>query len=109
MVEFKHNSGFVLDGLNLEAPVELYPWEAALGTEISISTLDGKISVKVPAGIQNGNRIRVNGKGYKDRNGNRGDLFLRVKLVNPESRITSYNVCYTKLLRSGIKKNAPPG
>ncbi len=83
-VEFKRNSGFELDGLNLEAQLELYPWEAALGSEIAFYTLDGKISVKIPAGIQTGNRIRVAGKGYKDRAGTQGDLYLRVKLVNPE-------------------------
>lgn len=83
-VEFRHDTGYELDGLNLEAQVELYPWEAALGSEITFETLDGKISVKIPAGIKTGNRIRVAGKGYKDRSGTRGDLYLRVKLVNPE-------------------------
>ena len=83
-VEFRRDSGFELEGLNLEAQIELYPWEAALGSETSFYTLDGKISVKIPAGIQTGNRIRVTGKGYKDKAGTRGDLYLRVKLMNPE-------------------------
>lgn len=83
-VEFVRDSGYELDGLNLETQIELYPWEAALGSEIAYYTLDGKISVKIPAGIQTGNRIRVTGKGYRDRAGIRGDLYLRVKLMNPE-------------------------
>lgn len=83
-VEFLHNSGFELDGLNLESQIELYPWEAALGSEISYGTLDGKISVRIPAGIQTDNRIRVAGRGYRDRSGIRGDLYLKVKIVNPE-------------------------
>jgi len=83
-VEFRRDSGFEIDGLNLEAQVELYPWEAALGSELSFNTLDGKISVKIPAGIQTGNRIRVTGKGYKDKSGSHGDLYLRVKIINPE-------------------------
>lgn len=83
-IEFRRDSGLEPDGLNLESQIELYPWEAALGTEISYNTLDGKISVRIPGGIQTGNRIRVAGKGYRDRSGNRGDLYLKVKMVNPE-------------------------
>lgn len=102
-VEFRRDSGFEMDGLNLEAQVELYPWEAALGSEISFYTLDGKISVKIPAGIQTGNRIRVTGKGYKDKSGTRGDLYLRVKLVNPENLDKAQLDLYEKL-----KKISPP-
>ena len=83
-VDFTHNNAFELNGLNIEAQFVLYPWEAALGAEKPFQTLDDKISVKVPAGIQSGNKIRVAGKGYRDRKGSRGDLFLRVKIVNPE-------------------------
>jgi curved DNA-binding protein len=83
-VEFRRDAGFELDGLNIEAQAELYPWEAALGTEITVDTLDGRISVRVPAGIQTGSRIRAGGKGYRDRPGARGDLYIRVKIVNPD-------------------------
>jgi curved DNA-binding protein len=83
-VEFRRDNCFELDGLNIEAQTELFPWEAALGTEVTVDTIDGRISVKIPAGIQSGNRIRVGGKGYKDKSGNRGDMYLRVRLVNPE-------------------------
>jgi curved DNA-binding protein len=83
-VEFRRDTGYELDGLNIEAQTELFPWEAALGSEVTIDTLDGRISVKIPAGIQSGNRIRVGGKGYKDKSGTRGDMYLRVRLVNPE-------------------------
>lgn len=83
-VEFKKDAEFELNGLNLETQLSLYPWEAALGSEVPFNTLDGRISVKIPAGIQTGSRIRVSGKGYKDQSGMRGDLFLRIKIVNPE-------------------------
>ena len=98
-VEFKHDTGFELEGLNLEAQVELYPWEAALGSEINFDTLDGKISVKIPAGIQTGNRIRVTGKGYRDRSGTRGDMYLRVKLVNPERLDKAQQDLYEQLAK----------
>ena len=96
-VEFRRDSGFELEGMNLEAQVELFPWEAALGAEISFMTLDGKISVKIPAGIQTGNKIRVGGKGYRDKAGARGDLYLRVKIVNPERLDKAQRELYEKL------------
>lgn len=83
-VEFAKNSGFELKGQDLEAQVALYPWEAALGSEVRFNSLDGIISVKVPAGIQTGNYIRIAGKGYRDRSGRRGDLYLKVMIFNPD-------------------------
>ncbi len=96
-IEFRRDSGFELDGLNIEVQTELYPWEAALGTEITFDLLDGRISVRIPAGIQNGSRIRVGGKGYRDRSGTRGDLYIRVKLVNPERLDKAQLDLYEKL------------
>lgn len=98
-VEFTGDSGFEINGLDLESPVALYPWEAALGSEISFNTLDGRISVKIPSGIQSGNKIRVAGRGYRDRSGTRGDLYLKVMLVNPERLNGAQLELYEKLSR----------
>jgi len=62
----------------------LFPWDAGLGTEATVDTIDGKIVVKTPAGIQTGGKIRVAGKGYKDMHGRRGYLYIRVRIVNPK-------------------------
>lgn len=98
-VEFSGDSGFEINGPDLESTVALYPWEAALGSEISFNTLDGRISVKIPSGIQSGNKIRVAGRGYRDRSGARGDLYLKVKLVNPERLNGAQLELYEKLSR----------
>jgi len=83
-IKFRSDSEFELKGLDLEKQIELYPWEAALGSTLTVKTPDGRISVKIPAGIKADGKIRIAGKGYKNRSGSRGDLYLRVKLVNPE-------------------------
>ena len=51
--------------------------------ESTVDTVDGRIVVKIPKGIQTDNRIRVAEKGYIDRTGRRGDLYIRVRIVNP--------------------------
>lgn len=99
-VEFRKDAVFELNDLDLEARLPLYPWEAALGAEKPFDTLDGRISVRIPAGIQTDNKIRVAGKGYRDKSGARGDLFLRVAIVNPARLSREQTELYEKLSKT---------
>lgn len=74
---------YEMSGLDLVSEIRLTPWEAALGAKIPYSTIDGEIAVKVPAGVQADSRIRIAEKGYRNRQEQRGDLYLKVKIVNP--------------------------
>jgi molecular chaperone DnaJ len=57
---------------------------AALGGEMEVPTLDGKVMLKIPAGTQTGKMFRVRGKGVKPvRGGPVGDLICRVALETP--------------------------
>jgi curved DNA-binding protein len=96
-VKFKSKGNFELDGINLNKTVELKPWEAALGDEIPIDTIDGRIIVKIPSGVQSDSRIRLAGKGYKDRNGKRGDLFIKVRIMNPSIISNEMRELYEKM------------
>jgi curved DNA-binding protein len=96
-VDFRKDPVYEMNGINLEARLPLYPWEAALGAEKPFNTLDGRISVRIPAGIQTDNKIRVAGKGYRDKSGIRGDLFLRVAMVNPPRLSKEQTELYEKL------------
>jgi len=74
---------FVEDGeLQMEVPIT--PWEAALGSHIQISTLNGSIEAAIPHGTQNGTRLRLKEKGLRKRDGSKGDLYLKVKVVVPD-------------------------
>jgi molecular chaperone DnaJ len=72
--------------LVLEVPVTYA--EAALGTEVEIPTPDGRISLKIPAGSQDGRTLRVRGRGAPRLNASgKGDLLARVRLTVP-SKLT---------------------
>ncbi len=71
------------DDLYTEVPVT-YP-EAALGAEIDVPTLNGKVTTKLPAGTSSGKQLRLTGKGMpRVRGGGHGDLYARVNVVVPK-------------------------
>jgi molecular chaperone DnaJ len=60
--------------------------DAALGAEVEVPTLDGKETLKVPAGTQSGRNFRLKGKGVPVIHSNqRGDELVSVKVVTPQS------------------------
>jgi curved DNA-binding protein len=83
-VRFAKHPDFEVDGHNLIYELELAPWEAALGAEISVPTLDAKVNIKIPAGAPSGQKLRVRHRGLVQRDGTRGDLMVITKIVVPE-------------------------
>ncbi|WAL65819.1 molecular chaperone DnaJ [Amycolatopsis cynarae] len=57
--------------------------ELALGATIAVPTLDGKVSLKVPAGTASGRVLRVRGKGIRKRDGSQGDLLVTLQVAVP--------------------------
>jgi molecular chaperone DnaJ len=75
---FKRQDNTVICDIPISFP------QAALGTEIEVPTLEGKIKLKVPAGTQSGNVFRLRGKGIVNLNsGGRGDQLVRVSVETP--------------------------
>ncbi len=71
-------------GADVRSDVEISFPQAALGAVMEIETLDGRIELKIPAGIQSGEEIRLKGRGIPHLNGaSRGDHFVRVTVVTP--------------------------
>ena len=83
-IKIENSKTFRLEGYDLVTAFYLTPWEAVLGTRVSISSIDNKVSVYVPQGIESGEKVRIPGKGYKDGKGSRGDLIAEIKIVVPK-------------------------
>ena len=78
-VRLAKHPDFEVDGHNLIYEAELAPWEAVLGTEISVPTLDGHVHIKIPAGTQTGQKLRVRDRGLAGK----GDLYVVTNVVVP--------------------------
>ncbi len=65
----------------LECPISL--GEAVLGGQITVPTIDGNVSLKVPKGSNTGTQLRLKGKGVVDPKGERGDQYVRFVVVLP--------------------------
>ena len=70
-------------GHDLDIEVPLAPWEAALGAEVDVPTLDGAVRMKVPAGSQSGQKLRLAGKGLPKPGGGGGDLYAVLSIAVP--------------------------
>ncbi len=86
-----------LNGLDIVSKLDLFPWQAALGDKVVVSTLDGKIKIDIPSAISSGKKIRIPKKGYKDMKGNQGDLYIEINIVNPPSLTEEEINLYEKL------------
>lgn len=75
---------FGRNGKNLTIEVPITFVEAALGAEIDVPTLEGKVRVRIPAGTQTGRTFRVREHGIEDSKGNKGDLLVSVSVTVPE-------------------------
>ncbi len=64
--------------------LEVAPWEAVLGAEIAVPTLDGSVRLRIPPGTEHGQQLRVRGRGLpKGKNGGRGDFHALVHVQLP--------------------------
>jgi molecular chaperone DnaJ len=78
---------FSRQGDNLFCTVPVSFAEAALGARIEVPTPDGPVTLRVPAGVQSGQKLRISGRGAPSRRSPdgkaRGDLFIVVKVTTP--------------------------
>jgi len=75
---------FLLNGRDVRAQLPVWDYEAALGAEVTAPTLDGKISLKIPAGSQSGRVLRLKGKGLPARaKESAGDLLYELRVLAP--------------------------
>ena len=84
--------------MDLDIPLS----EALLGSERIISALEGKIKLKIPAGIDSGELLRIREKGVPSEDGRRGDLIVRVLVKTPKRLSKKARELVEELKKEGI-------
>jgi curved DNA-binding protein len=84
-IALKPHALFRASGHDLFIDLPLAPWEAVLGAAVTVPTLGGAVQLKVPAGTQAGQKLRLSGRGLpKPHQGQgQGDLFAIVQIAVP--------------------------
>src|SRR6266581_2169104 len=75
---------FSVEGSDLIHDVKIAPWQAALGTQLKVPTLEGNVRLKIPAGTQGGQHFRLRERGLPGISGKRGDLYVVVQINIPK-------------------------
>lgn len=96
-IKIENSKKYRLHGYDLYTDLYLTPWEAALGTRVTIETIEDTTNLYVPQGMQSGEKIRIPKKGYKDGKGGRGDLIAEIKIVVPKKLSKEEIELYKKL------------
>jgi curved DNA-binding protein len=91
---------FKVDGHDLYLELPVAPWEAALGAEVQVPTLNGRINVKVPPGSRAGQKLRVRGKGMPRPGGGEGDLYTVLQIVTPSALSDREKQLYSELQKA---------
>lgn len=99
-IELQPHHLFKFQGDNLVAEIPLTPEEAVLGAEITVPTPDGKVTMKVPAGVDSGQSLRLKNKGWRQPNQQRSDLIIKLKIVSPKDLSDIEREYYRKLQQS---------
>jgi curved DNA-binding protein len=96
---------FHTEGHDLYYDLDIAPWEAVLGADLSVPTLDGPIKLRIPPGSENGQQLRVRGRGLpKGKTGERGDFHATLSVHLP-TKVTEEERALWEKLRAASSFN----
>ena len=83
-VRLARHPDFTVEGSDLIHELKIQPWQAVLGTELVVPTLEANVRLKIPPGTQGGQRFRLRERGLPTASGKRGDLYVVVQINVPK-------------------------
>jgi curved DNA-binding protein len=88
---------FQVDGRNVTVTLPIAPWEAALGGTVQVPTLGGPVDMRIPAGAQSGQKLRLRGRGLPGKTP--GDQYAQLKVVVPPADTPEARSVYERMQR----------
>ncbi len=96
-VQLQPHPLFKSEGHDIYLNLPLTPWEAALGAQLTVPTLGGNVEVKIPAGSQSGQKLRLKGRGLGSKT--RGDQYIVLQIVAPPAMTPAAREFYERMSR----------
>jgi curved DNA-binding protein len=94
-IYFKPHPLYRVEGRDLHMQLPVAPWEAALGATVKTPTPDGTLDLKIPAGSNSGNKLRLKGRGIP---GNPpGDIYVTLSVVVPPADSEQARAAYQEM------------
>ena len=97
-IEFNKHRYFQVSEQDIYLDLPVTPWEAALGSTLSVPTLGGKVELKIPADSQAGKKLRLKGRGLPS--SPVGDQYVILKLVIPLAKTAADKQLYEKMAQT---------
>jgi curved DNA-binding protein len=94
-VRIKPHPHFSLQGKDIYLDLPITPWEAALGSVITVPTLEGNVKLRIPENSQPDKKMRLQGKGLPGQPP--GDQYLHLKIVTPPAKTSKERNLYKKM------------
>jgi curved DNA-binding protein len=98
-VRLARHPDFTVQGSDLIHEAKIAPWQAVLGTELTVPTLEGNVRLKIPPGTQPGQRFRLRERGLPTSAGKRGDLYVEVQVAVPKKVTEKEKEIWAELAR----------
>ncbi len=86
---------FTLDNRDVTITFPVAPWEAALGASVTVPTLGGAVEMRIPAGSQAGQKLRLRGRGLPGQPP--GDQYVQLKVVLPPADSAQAKALYEEM------------
>ncbi|HKK14120.1 MAG TPA: DnaJ C-terminal domain-containing protein [Gammaproteobacteria bacterium] len=96
-VEFEPDPLFRVEHRDVYVTLPVTPWEAALGGTVAVPTLGGQVELKVPAGSQSGQKLRLKGRGLPAKAP--GDQYAVLRIVTPPADNEARRALYERMAR----------
>jgi curved DNA-binding protein len=96
-VHIRPHRQYQLDGKDVTVTLPIAPWEAALGATVPVPTLGGTVEMRIPAGAQTGQKLRLRGRGLPGTPP--GDEYAQLKVVLPPADTPQAKELYEQMQR----------
>ena len=107
-INIKPHPIFQRDGMNVHCEIPISFVQAALGGTVDAPTIDGRVDLKIPEGIQSGTVLKIRGKGISALRGEgRGDEFVTIKVLTPKNLSAYQRKLLQDFEKGGNENNNP--